>query len=91
MIENVYTVKIINMDDKPHRFLVSASGIEGLTINGNDTIEAPAGEIVELPLRLVADPAFLKQTSTEIEFSVSSQTGNLEASSESRFLGPRTM
>ena len=91
MIENVYTVKIINMDDKPHRFLVRASGIEGLTINGNDTIEAPAGEIVELPLRLVADPAFLKQTSTEIEFSVSSQTGNLEASSESRFLGPRTM
>ena len=91
MIENVYTVKIINMDDRPHRFLVRDSGIEGLTINGNDTIEAPAGEIVELPLRLVADPAFLKQTSTEIEFSVSSQTGNLEASSESRFLGPRTM
>jgi len=91
MIENVYTVKIINMDDRPHRFLVRDSGIEGLTINGNDTIEAPAGEIVDLPLRLVADPAFLKQTSTEIEFSVSSQTGNLEASSESRFLGPRTM
>ncbi len=91
MIENIYTLKIINMDDQPHRFVVSASGIKELAISGNNTIEAPAGEIVELPLRLEADPAFLRETSTEIEFSVSSESGNLSATSESRFLGPRTM
>ncbi len=91
MIENIYTLKIINMDDHAHRFVVSASGIKELAISGNNTIEAPAGEIVELPLRLEADPAYLRETSTEIEFSVSSESGNLSATSESRFLGPRTM
>lgn len=91
MIENVYTVKIINMDNQPHRFVVSASGIEELSISGIDTINAAAGEVVELPLRLVADPGYLRKTSTEIEFSVRNESGNLTTSTESRFLGPRTM
>jgi cytochrome c oxidase accessory protein FixG len=91
MIENIYMLKIINMDDQPHRFVVTASGINDITVSGNNTVEAGAGEVVEFPLRLVADPAFLRETSTEIEFSVSSESGNLSSSTESRFLGPRTM
>lgn len=91
LIENTYTLKIINMDNQTHLFEVKATGIEALSMIGRETIDAAPGEIVELPLRLVADPAFLKETSTTIEFIVSSADGQLSHTTESRFLGPRTM
>lgn len=91
LIENTYTLKIINMDNQTHLFEVKATGIEALSMIGRVTIDAAPGEIVELPLRLVADPAFLKKTSTTIEFIVSSTDGQLSHTTESRFLGPRTM
>ncbi|HSG60280.1 MAG TPA: cytochrome c oxidase accessory protein CcoG [Pseudomonadales bacterium] len=91
LIENTYTLKIINMDNQTHLFEVKATGIEALSMIGRETINAAPGEIVELPLRLVADPAFLKKTSTTIEFIVSSTDGQLSHTTESRFLGPRTM
>lgn len=91
MIENIYMLKIINMDDQPHRFVVTPSGINEIAVSGSNTVDAAAGEVVEFPVRLIADPAYLRETSTEIEFSVSSESGNLTSTTESRFLGPRTM
>ncbi len=91
MIENTYTLKIINMDNKDHYFDISVSGIEGITILGQDSIDAHAGDILEYPLRLMVDPAYLKQTSTYIEFTITNGSGEYSATSESRFLGPRTM
>ena len=36
LIENVYTLKIMNMDNRPHRYALEASGIDGLLlITGN--------------------------------------------------------
>ena len=32
LIENVYTLKILNMDSKPHRYLLTASGIDGIKL-----------------------------------------------------------
>ncbi len=91
MIENTYTLKIINMDNKDHYFDISVNGIEGITILGQDSIDAHAGDILEYPLRLMVDPAYLKQTSTYIEFTITDGSGKYSATSESRFLGPRTM
>jgi cytochrome c oxidase accessory protein FixG len=35
-VENVYTVKILNMDERPHRYVLRASGIEGLKLVSTD-------------------------------------------------------
>jgi cytochrome c oxidase accessory protein FixG len=35
-IENVYTLKVLNMDQRPHRYLLTASGMEGLKLVSTD-------------------------------------------------------
>ncbi len=53
MVENVYTLKITNMDDVPRRYTLSAAGLPGLVV---DTELAgrtfASGEIAAAPVRL---------------------------------------
>ena len=37
-IENIYTLRLANMDNDPHRYDISVSGIEGATIVGETSI-----------------------------------------------------
>jgi cytochrome c oxidase accessory protein FixG len=54
-IENVYMLKIINMDNVAHEFRLSAAGIEGLELALDaERVRAAAGEVVDLPVRLRA-------------------------------------
>lgn len=91
LIENTYTLKIINMDNEDHYFDITVTGIEGVKIIGEDSVDAHAGDVLEFPVRLVADPAYLSGTSTKIEFTITDGKGEYSSRSESRFLGPRTM
>jgi len=62
-IENVYRLQIINMDDRPHRYQISASGIEGLRVTRGDSVDIPAlstGEvnvILEVPRMALSKPS----------------------------------
>ena len=48
LIENVYTLRIMNMDSQPHTYAVTAKGIDGLALQlDRKTIQAASGEIVE--------------------------------------------
>ena len=91
LIENVYTLKILNMDDARHNFQLQASGIEGLEIHMDlPEISVPAGGVLELPVRLRADEADLEARSSEVRFKlVAADTPALVAEEEARFLGPR--
>ena len=91
LIENVYTLKVINMDKVDHQYSLSVTGIPGLNLK-MDVIEivAGSGEVVEVPVRVSIDPAYLEQRSTEISFHLNAvEDGSLAVTEEARFLGPR--
>ena len=56
LIENVYTLKILNMDSKPHRYTLRAEGIDGLKlVSDQPEIEVEAGTVYQMVVRLQAD------------------------------------
>jgi polyferredoxin len=44
-IENVYTLKLMNLDDNPHTFSVQAEGLPGIAIVGQDAFTLESGAI----------------------------------------------
>lgn len=89
-VENVYTLKIINMDHNSHVYNLSVKGINDLELKlTRERIEVNAGEVLELPLWLRADPSDLKKRSTSIEFMLeATDNSKLKVIEEGRFLGP---
>jgi polyferredoxin len=91
LIENVYILKVLNMDAADHDYELQVSGIEGLQLfKDMQVIRVPGGEVLELPVRLRADEADLKERSSEVVFElVATDNPDLSASEHARFLGPR--
>jgi cytochrome c oxidase accessory protein FixG len=88
-IENVYTLKIMNMDQAPHRFILSVDSPTPLQWVGEKEIKVAAGEVYTLPLRLQAEPEDLDTPGFDFEFVVTNvDNPKATASSESRFIGP---
>ncbi|HVN43803.1 MAG TPA: cytochrome c oxidase accessory protein CcoG [Steroidobacteraceae bacterium] len=55
VIENAYTLKMINLDDRPHRYRLTASGMPGLEIvDPAGEILLPPGSVNSIPARLEA-------------------------------------
>ncbi|MEA3243074.1 MAG: cytochrome c oxidase accessory protein CcoG [Pseudomonadota bacterium] len=90
LVENVYTLKIVNMDEQAHRYSLEVSGLEGLElILSNPVIEASGGEVLSLPVSLRVDPIVLERTANEIEFTISADdNAELRRTETARFLGP---
>ena len=91
LIENVYTLKILNMDDAAHTYALEATGINGLQLHKDmKDINVPSGGVLELPVRLQVDEAALESRSSKVRFHlVASDNPELVAEEEARFLGPR--
>ena len=87
-IENVYTLRIINMDKQPHDFRVSVSGLDNIVIAPVNQVSVAAGEIRDLLLRVQVPAGSLQGANQHIEFTVVSADQRLQSTSESRFLGP---
>ncbi len=90
LVENVYILKVINMDDDAHDFEISVSGIEGMELVAErNPARVRSGEVAEVPARVRVDPYSLPATSSTIEFRVrATDDERLERSEEARFLGP---
>lgn len=43
-IENVFTLRIMNVDDAPHHYTIGVSGIDGIRVEGAAMVEVPAAE-----------------------------------------------
>ena len=91
LIENVYTLKILNMDSKPHRFILRADGIPELELFTDvEFIDVESGTVSELVVRLRADEANLSAKSESVHFYLQAENANhLFVEEEARFLGPR--
>jgi len=91
LIENVYILKVLNMDSAEHAYELRVSGIEGVELlRDAPEIRVPSGEVMELPVRLRADEANLKERSSEVIFELlATDDPELRVTEHARFLGPR--
>lgn len=91
LIENVYTLKVVNMDDYDHEYTLKAEGMEGMKLFiESEKISVKGGEVLDLPIRLRVDEADIKQRSTTIHFVLTAiDNEELKVTEEARFLGPR--
>ncbi len=89
LIENVYRLKIMNLDAKPHNYTVMASGIAGLQLLKDQEIEVAASSIITVPVRLMTELQNLSKRSMSITFHLTAQDNpQLTITEEARFLGP---
>jgi cytochrome c oxidase accessory protein FixG len=72
-IENVYRLQIINMDDRPHRYRISASGIDGLKVTRGESVEIPALSSDDVNVILEAPRLALSRPSHPIVFRVQAE------------------
>ena len=89
VIENAYTLKMINLDDRPHRYRLTVSGMPGLEIVD------PAGEVLLPPGSVNSVPARLEASGERaagvhhIVLSLAAVDGSRIAVHENtRFIGP---
>jgi cytochrome c oxidase accessory protein FixG len=89
IIENSYTLKIINQSNVSQDFRVSVSGLENAELNGMpELIHVEGGEVLSLPTR-VRVPRSDSNGVSNITFTVESVTqSDLSITEKSRFLAP---
>ena len=91
LIENVYIIKLLNMDKVDHTYTLSVSGLDDLILKKDSAeIMVKTGEVVELPVRVQVDAYNLKQRSNKISFTLNAIAyDELSVVEEARFLGPK--
>jgi cytochrome c oxidase accessory protein FixG len=90
LIENVYIIKLLNMDQHDHTYTLTADGLSDMVLKKDSgEIFVRSGEVVELPVRVQVDAYNLEQRSNEIKFTLNAvDDENLSVIEEARFLGP---
>ncbi len=73
-LENLYTLQILNMENRPHRYKLSASGAEDIHVTVDDKLlQVGAQDTAQIPIRLEVEPDELKGPSTTIMIRVQSE------------------
>ncbi len=91
LVENVYTLKILNMEEQPHRYELTVSGLEGAKLLlDREQIEVAGGGVLTLPARVRIDPEDLDAASSELLFTIhdTDDPERLTVTEPARFLGP---
>lgn len=89
MIENVYTLKLMNKAQDAQTFVVEASGLDGLVYSGRREIPTGAGELVTIPVELSIAPEKLPSSTNDIVFHVKAvDDPSINDDADSRFIGP---
>lgn len=88
-IQNVYTVKIINMDRKTHVYDLLVEGEGNFSIQGYKNYDVLEGEILTMPVRVSINRSELKHQKNTIRFIVKArENSNIIAIHETTFIGP---
>ncbi len=87
--QNVYTLKIMNKQERPHRFRVTVTGSPGIALAPPGiSFDAAPGEVYNAPVRVERD-AFATTGNETIRFTVTAEADpRLTASAEARFFAP---
>ncbi len=90
LTENVYTLKVVNMDEAPHEYKLGVYGLEGLTLDSDENpIQVGPGTVHTVTVRVNVDPVVLKKASSEIFFTLEAlDDPELKVVDKARFMGP---
>ena len=89
MVENVYTLKLMNKAQTAQTFVIEASGLDGLVYSGRSEIKANAGELITIPVELSIAPEKLSSSTNDVVFRVQSvDDETIHDDADSRFIGP---
>lgn len=87
-VENVYTLKIMNKDSIAHTYTISVTGLPDAEVAfDREQIEIPAGELLNLPVRVETQLDSVRGGGQDIEFVLQSDDGT-RIIEESRFFAP---
>ena len=88
-VENVYRLRIMNLDSKSHNYDLAVTGIEGLKLIQDEDIQVNKGSIVTVSIRLMAEIKNLSKRSMTITFHLTvKDEPKSSITEEARFLGP---
>ena len=90
-IENVFTLKILNMSQTDNTYRLQINGIDNTTWHGKQEIFVEAATVYTLPISISVDPYELKGYMTDITFKVEqiSTEDDVSIEQESRFFNKR--
>jgi polyferredoxin len=90
-IENVYRLKVLNMEEQPRTYLLRASGLPGITVDYEaGDLDVAAGQVRDVAVRLRVAADDLHEHSNEIELElVAADDAKISVRESARFLGPR--
>jgi len=89
-IENVYSLKLLNLDTVEHEYELEVEGLPGIRLEmDEDEIELEAGEVARIPVRVRVPRESIRSGGADIVFIVQAEhTPGLKARTKARFLGP---
>jgi cytochrome c oxidase accessory protein FixG len=89
LIENIYTLRINNMDNQAHQYLISVEAEQDFRFIGDKLVDVASGEVFTHLVRLELDPGLLKRGNTDITFVLQAEDdATIRDTEESRFIGP---
>ena len=94
LIENVYTLKVLNMDDNDHQYMITIEGLEGIRMVASDgtdmeNISVKSEEIKDLTIMLQVDPEKIPEVSNTVFFHVQAiDKPELKQEENTTFIGP---
>lgn len=95
LIENVFTLKIINMQSSDQTYTLQVDGLPSARLIPDAPVSVPAGEIVEAVVRVQVDPDQLADFNTAFDFVLEATPAQgadaLRVSTQSRYFGPRPL
>jgi cytochrome c oxidase accessory protein FixG len=89
-LENVFKIRIMNQDDKPHTFVISLEGFPGAILDPDEKeTHVESGEIVDTLVRVQASEEIIKDRSTNITLRVTATDDEkLTDDEDARFIAP---
>ncbi len=90
LIENIYIIKVINMDNVTHQYKLSVTGVDNMKVMiKRPNIIVNSGEVLDLPLSIQIDPADLEHAVVSLVFSLESASNpDIHVEEIGRFIGP---
>jgi cytochrome c oxidase accessory protein FixG len=88
-IQNVYKIKISNMDRGRHIYDLTVEGSAPFRIEGYKALPVEEGEVYTVPVRVAVKASELKDTKSEIIFRVKARDNDtLDVTHQASFIGP---
>jgi cytochrome c oxidase accessory protein FixG len=88
-IENVYRLQIMNATERPQRYRIEATGLDGLRVASEEAVEVGAAQSRWVAVRLQLPYGGAAAGSHPVHFDVGSADGSARVSEKSTFLVPR--